>query len=279
MISFLTSFYQFLMTDFIGRSLFAGTLLALPLALAGCFLVWRRLVFLGDTLSHGAILGAAMGLFLQMDMPVAVLVTSLLLALLLSRLSHIQTIPIDTWMSILSYTSLAVGLILLSLSAQRVIEPDALLFGDILAISTEDLGWIASMSLISVLITLKNWRIWLLMTFNEDLCTTSGINTRQHQALFVCVIAMVIAIGMKMVGALLLPALMILPIATVVPFARSPEQMVGLAWGSILLSYYLGFWGSFTFDTPTGPTIIITAAGLLVCGLIFKKGVSLLNRP
>lgn len=266
-----SSFIHILTGDFISRSLLAGTLLALPLALTGCFLVWRRLVFLGDTLSHGAILGAALGIFMHLNMPLAVLLTSLFLAFLLSRLSRNSSIPIDTWMSIISYTSLALGFILLSLSPQKLVEPDALLFGDILAISREDLGWITVMSFISIVITIKNWRIWLLMTFNEDLCTTSGINTKQHQSLFIGVIAMVIAIGMKMVGALLLPALMILPIATVVPFARSPERMAGLACGCILASYYLGFWASFSFDTPTGPTIVITASVLLCGGLGMRK--------
>lgn len=264
-----------ILNDFILRSLVAGVLLCVPIALTGCFLMWRRMVFLGDTLSHGAILGVAMGLLLQVDTHLAVIVIALLLALILSRHPQNHFLPLDTWMSIISYSSLSLGLILLGLNRGQMIEPDALLFGDILAISREDLLWILGIAVAVSVITLKNWRVWLLMTINEDLCATSGISVQRQRLLFVSVVAMVIAIGMKMIGALLLPALMVLPVATVSRFSKSPEQMAIYSSLAVLLSYLLGFKVSFNFDVSTGPAIVVVATGLFLLaqgmGRLFKR--------
>lgn len=253
-----------ILNDFMMRSLIAGVLLSVPIALTGCFLMWRRMVFLGDTLSHGAILGVATGLLLQVDTHLAVIVIALLLALILSRHPQNHLLPLDTWMSIISYSSLSLGVILLGLNRGQMIEPDALLFGDILAISRGDLLWILGIAVAVSVITLKNWRVWLLMTINEDLCATSGISVQRQRLLFVSVVAMVIAIGMKMIGALLLPALMVLPVATVSRFAKSPEQMVIYSSFAVLFSYLLGFKVSFNFDVSTGPTIVVVATGLFL---------------
>lgn len=260
-----------ILNDFIIRSLVAGGLLSIPIAVTGCFLMWRRMVFLGDTLSHGAILGVAMGLLIQIDPHLSVILMALFLAFILSRHRQHNLLPLDTWMSIISYSSLSLGLILLGLNKGQIVEPDALLFGDILAISQQDLLWILGISITIITIIIKNWRIWLLMTFNEDLCFTSGISVEKQRLLFVTVVAMVIAIGMKMIGALLLPALMILPVATVVRFAKSPEQMAIYSSLAVLLSYLLGFKVSFELDFPTGPTIVVVATGLFFLGQVTAK--------
>lgn len=262
------------LSDFIYRSLFAGVLLAPSLALMGCFLMWRRMVFLSDTLSHGAILGVALGLFLHINIYVSVLVIAFGVALILSRRNQSHFLPPEVWMSILSYTSLALGLILLVLNRQTRVDPDSILFGDILGVSVTDLGWLLGIGILVGSVCYKNWRQWLLMSLDEDLAYTSGVCVNRHRLLFVCMVALIIAVGMKMIGALLLPALLILPAATVSRFSRTPEQMVLFSVIFLLIAYFLGFYASFELDSPTGPTIVITATALflLVSGLVRRRG-------
>lgn len=262
---------EIILSDFIMRSLLAGVLLALPLGIMGCFLVWRRMAFLGDTLGHGTVLGVALGLLFHLDFYLSVIGLIIIMAFLLSKRSQNHFLGMDTWMSILSYSSLALGLILLSLNRQNRVDPDSILFGDLLAISSEDLSWAAIMASIVILIAFKNWRNWLLMTLDEDLAETSGVSLMKQRLLFILMIAFVISIGMKLIGALLLPALMVLPSATVARFSKGPEQMVVFATLTILLSYFGGFYASFEFDTPTGPTIIVMATILFVVGIGLGK--------
>ncbi len=253
-----------LLNDFMFRSLFAGVLLTPSLALMGCFLMWRRMVFLSDTLSHGAVLGVALGLFLHLNVYLCVLMIAFGVALILSRRSQNHSLPPEVWMSILSYASLSLGLILLALNRQNRVDPDSILFGDILGVSTTDLLWLLGVGILVGVVSIKNWRSWLLMTLDEDLAHTSGISVSHQRLLFVCMVALIIAVGMKMIGALLLPALLILPAATMSRFSRTPEQMVLFSGIFLLISYFTGFYVSFEADSPTGPTIVFVATALFI---------------
>lgn len=258
--------------DFICRSLLAGVLLAPSLALMGCFLMWRRMVFLSDTLSHGAVLGVALGLFLHLNIYASVLVIAFGVALILSQRNQNHFLPPEVWMSILSYTSLALGLVLLLLNRQTRVDPDSILFGDILGVSITDLLWLLGIGILVGAVCFKNWRSWLLLTLDEDLAQTSGVKVARHRLLFICMVALIIAVGMKMIGALLLPALLILPAATVSRFSRTPEQMVLFSMLFLLVAYFCGFYASFELDSPTGPTIVLAATSLfLLCGFVGKR--------
>jgi zinc transport system permease protein len=260
-----------LLSNFIIRSLIAGALLAPSLALMGCFLMWRRMAFLSDTLSHGAVLGVALGLFLQMEVHLSVLVVSLFIALILSLRRQSHFLPPETWMSITSYGSLALGLILLTFNRQNRVDPDSILFGDILGTSPMDMIWLLGIGVFVAGMCYLNWRQWLLLTLDEDLAQTSGVPVTRHRMLFIGVIALVIAIGMKIIGALLLPALLILPAATVSRISKTPEQMVLLSIAFLLICYFLGFYLSFEFDSPTGPTIVVVST-LVFLGCVGATG-------
>lgn len=259
------------LNDFIVRSLCAGVLLTPSLALMGCFLMWRRMVFLSDTLSHGAVLGVALGLFLHLNVYLCVLMIAFGVALILSRRSQSHFLPPEVWMSILSYASLSLGLILLALNRQNRVDPDSILFGDILGVSAMDLLWLLGIGVLVGAVCFKNWRSWLLMTLDEDLAHTSGISVSRQRLLFVCMVALIIAVGMKMIGALLLPALLILPAACVSRFSRAPEQMVLFSGIFLLISYFAGFYVSFELDSPTGPTIVFVATIIFLLVSVIKR--------
>jgi zinc transport system permease protein len=130
-----------------------------------------------------------------------------------------------------------------------------------------DLLWLLGISLFIGVLCLINWRSWLLLTLDEDLAQTAGISSKRHRLLFICSIAFLIAVGMKIVGALLLPALLILPAATVSRLSKSPEQMVLFSVIFLLVCYFLGFYASFQLDTPTGPTIVMTSIVVFLLGM------------
>lgn len=257
--------------DFMIRSLVAGALLAPSLAVMGCFLMWRRMVFLSDTLSHAAILGVALGMMFQVSPYGAVLVIALGVAFILSLRNQSHFLPLEIWMSILSYGSLASGLILFVMNRQNRVDPDAILFGDILGVSSDDLFWLMAVGFFVGIVAWRNWRQWLMVTLDEDLAKTSGVHVPYQRFLMIGMVALVIAVGMKIIGALLLPALLILPAATVSRWSKSPEQMVLLSVMYLLITYGSGFYTSFYLDTPTGPTIVLSGLVLFLGGTLFGR--------
>lgn len=262
---------DFLFQGFIARSLFAGVLLALPLSLMGCFMVWRRMVFLSDTLSHGAVLGVALGLFIHLNPYVAVMAVALLLSFVLSQRDQGHYLSQDVWMSIMSYGSLSLGLILLALNREVRVDPDSILFGDVLGVSPTDLMYLSGIAVLVALVSWWNWRVWLMLSLDEELSQTSGISVNSQRFIMIGMIALVIAIGMKIIGALLLPALLILPAATVSRLSKTPEQMVLFTFFAFLGTYFLGFYTSFQLDLPTGPAIVISSIAIFFLSVLFKR--------
>jgi zinc transport system permease protein len=261
---------DFSLDDFMIRAVIAATGLALVSGPLGCFLVWRRMAFFGDALSHSALLGVALGILLQIDLYLGVVSVCGGLALILSQVRTHQSLSHDTWLGIVSYTALAGGMVALSLTGQRV-DAESILFGDILAVGLEDLAWIWGAVLVAAIFMRYRWRLLLLSTFNEDISLVSGVRLNLLNAAFMIIMALVVAVALKTVGALLIPALLIIPAASAAQQARSPEQMVLGAILLSLLTMYGGLASAFAYNTPTGPTIILVGAGLFLVSLIAKK--------
>lgn len=263
---------ELIQQPFIQRALLAGVGLAIPLGVLGCFMLWRRMAFFSDAMAHAALIGVVIGAIVPIPLQLAVIGVSLTAALILSRHRGASVYPLDTWLSAVSYGGLAIGLCLIALYPELRVKPDAILFGEILSITAVDLYWVLAIALITPLIFAFIWRSLLLVTMDEDLAATSGISIQTTQALFLALIALVTAIGLKIIGALLLPALMIFPAAASSRFSRSPEAM---AIGSSLiaiLSFIIGSLVSFYLDLPTGPVVVITALLIMVVATFSKKG-------
>jgi zinc transport system permease protein len=251
--------------DFLLRAFLAGlgvVLLAGPL---GCFIVWRRMAYFGDSLAHNALLGIALGLLLGIDLSVGVLVGSAMLAAFLLVMQQQKQFASDTLLGLMAHAGLAFGLVVLSFFETLRVDLLSYLFGDILAASPTDLVWIYISAFVGLIVLVAIWRPLLAITVHEDLARAEGVALWPTRLAFILLIAIVISIAMKVVGILLITALLIIPAATARRFAETPEQMAVLAVVAGALAVVFGLAGSVVWDTPSGPSVVVAAfLGFLV---------------
>ncbi len=257
--------------DFLLRALVGGLGVALIAGPFGSFVVWRRLAYFGETLAHSALLGVALGFMLHINLTVGILVICQLLALILFLSSKQRNIASDTMLGILAHGSLSLGLVALAFMEDVRVDLVSYLFGDILAIGQTDLAWIFAGGGLALAGLLWLWKPLLAITIHEDLARVEGIPVDRINWLFLALIALTVAIMMKVVGLLLVTSLLIVPAATARRFSRSPEIMAVLASVIGCLSVCGGLTGSMFWDTPTGPSIVVAACLLFVVGTVVPK--------
>lgn len=263
---------DFFFYDFMGRALLAAVGMGCISSVMGCFLLWRRMAFFGDAMAHAAVLGVALGTILSLNVYLFIAIICVVAAVIVGLLQQRSRIPVDTWLAAISYTALALGIIVISKTKGIRIDPEAILFGDILSVSRQDLAWIYSAVVLVWGVIILRWQELMMLTLDEELALTAGVPVSALRLTFTFCLAVVTAVGIKASGALLLPALMILPAAAMARFARSPEVMVLGATAISLLSSALGILGSFHFDTPSGPTIVIIACGFFILSAVLRRG-------
>lgn len=259
-----------IMPEFLLFALLAGLGVACVAGPLGCFAVWRRMAYFGDTLAHSALLGITLGLLLQINLNLAVALGCLALALILVALQHNRFLATDTLLGILSHSTLALGLVCVSLFSDSRIDLMAYLFGDILAVSgREVLGvWLVSLVVLALLTWL--WRPLLAMSVHEDLARIEGVPVTAVRTSLMLLMALVIAIAMKVVGVLLITALLIIPAAASRRLTHSPEAMALVASLLGALAVILGLGASYYWDSPAGPSIVL-AASLIFCVSLLRR--------
>jgi len=257
------------MADFLWRAITAGLLLAAVAGPLGCFIVWRRMAYFGDTLSHSALLGIAFGLLFDLNLQVAVVVSSAAIALLLVSLERHKSLATDTLLGILAHSALALGLVLLSFTPTQI-DLQAYLFGDLLTVTSSELQWLLFGAACALALLLTQWNGLLSFTLQSELAQVEGLDVARLRVLLMLMISLVVAVSMKIVGVLLITSLLIIPAATARLFAHSPEQM---ALGASLcgcIAVLGGIAASWFWDTPTGPSIVVVAALLFAVGSLRK---------
>jgi zinc transport system permease protein len=256
------------MDDFLTRALLGGLGVALAAGPLGALIVWRRMAYFGDTLAHSGLLGVALGALLGVDPQLGVVVTCLLVALALVLLQRQRGLATDTLLGILAHATLSLGLVALAFLATVRVDLVGYLFGDILAINAADLYWIWGGGLLALGALAGLWRPLLAITVHEELAQVEGVAVFPTRLAFMLLIALVIAVAMKVVGILLITSLLIIPAATARRLARSPEGMAALA--SLLggVAVALGLWASLRWDTPAGPSVVVAATALFALGLL-----------
>jgi zinc transport system permease protein len=241
-------------------SLLAGWLLSLMSGPLGSFIVWRRMAYFGDTLAHSALLGITLGFLLDVQLNLAIVLCAVFVALILASLQRQHIIPSDTLLGLMAHTTLAAGLVTLSLVDNVRIDINGYLFGDLLAVNREDLITMAIGAAIVLAVLSRMWRGLLAASVSEELAQVEGYPVARLRLLFMVLLAVVIAGAMKLVGVLLITALLIIPAAAARPFSRSPAQMAGFATIISMLSVALGLGFSYQMDTPAGPSIVLTSS-------------------
>lgn len=245
------------MIELLTLPMLAGLLIAMASGPLGCFVVWNRMAYFGDTLAHSALLGVSLALLLSVNVNIGIVTVCFAIAALLLVFGEKNLLPRDTLLGIFAHGSLALGLVLSSFIEGMRLDLMAFLFGDILAVGLQDLVLIAAVTL-TVLIILKiKWRDLLNSSLDAELAQVEGVNTRTHKALLMFLLAAVIAFAIKIIGVLLISALLIIPAATARSGANSPGLMAVSASllasiaviGGLLLSWFV--------DTPAGPSIVL----------------------
>ena len=259
------------MPDFLLYALLAGLGVAVVAGPLGSFAVWRRMAYFGDTLAHSALLGVTFGLLLEINLNLAVAVGCLLLALLLVALQQNRFLATDTLLGILSHSTLALGLVTVSLFSSSRIDLLAYLFGDILSTNLTDVItiWLISLAVITALLWL--WRPLLAITVHEELAQVEGVPVTAVRTALMLLMALVIAIAMKVVGVLLITALLIIPAAASRRLTSTPEQMAIVASCLGCIAVGVGLLASFLFDTPAGPSIVLAATSFFIITLTKRQ--------
>lgn len=259
------------MPEFLLLALLAGTGVAIAVGPLGSFVVWQRMAYFGDTLAHGALLGIAVGLWLAINPTFAVILVSVGIALVLIALQNQRQIATDTLLGILSHSALAFGLVFLTLIPGARGNMENLLFGELLTVSRAEVAviWLTTALVLGVLYRL--WRPLLATVVHEDLAEVEGVPTQRVAAILKLLLALVIAIAMKVVGVLLITALLIIPAATARRSAQTPEQMAVFASVAAALSVGGGLAASWFADTPAGPSIVASASCLFAIAALHRR--------
>lgn len=252
-----------MLDDFMWRAMIAGVLVAIAAAPLGCFVVWRRMAYFGDATAHAAILGVALALLLNISIFLGVLTVALLMASCVSALSG-RGYAMDTLLGVMAHSALAIGLVAVSFLSGVRIDLSAYLFGDILAVGKNDLWLIGSGVVLVLALLIWRWPYLLIATLSDELAHASGIQPRREQLVLTLALAMVVAVALKVVGVLLIAALLIIPAATARPFCRTPESMAVIAAGFSILAVSGGLKAAYLIDTPTGPTMVTLATVLFI---------------
>jgi zinc transport system permease protein len=254
--------------DFFIRALVAGIGVALTTGPLGCFVVWRRMAYFGDTMAHSALLGVAISLLFDLNLLLSVFAVAVAVSLLLLFLQRRQALSADALLGILSHSTLAIGLVLVAFMSWVRIDLMAFLFGDILAVTREDIALIWGGGLVVLAAVIWLWRPLVASTVSEDIAEAEGLKPERARLLFMLLMALVIAISMKIVGILLITALLIIPAATARRFSISPERMAVFASLIGSLAVVGGLFGSLHYDTPSGPSIVVAALLLFILSLL-----------
>lgn len=281
------------MPDFLFNALVVGSMIAMMAGPLGCFVVWRRMAYFGAAIAHSALLGVALafvlgGLLLSLAGPVdslghqvgqllvddpwpVVLLLSLLIAVALLYLQRRQLLANDTLLGIVAHGSLAIGLLMVAAMESLRIDIMSYLFGDILSIDSTDMWLQTALGLCVIAILIHQWRPLLSNTVNPELAAVEGVRTRRTELVFVLMLAFVVALGMRIVGVLLIISMLIIPPATARRLVGSAHHMAIVSSVIGVLDVWLGLALAWHFDWPAGPAIVSVSMLFFILVMLFPR--------
>ena len=246
------------MDDFIYRALIASIGVSIIAGSLGCFVIWKRLSYFSDSISHSALLGVALGLATGVGINFGLVIVGGLFATLIVFLQQKDFWSSDAVLGIFSHISLSLGIVVLGFIGDQNTDYFSYLFGDILSITPKDIYWIFSVMAVVIFVLFVNWKKLLLLTLNEELAKAEGVNKIFYELLFMFLIALAVSVSVQIVGVLLITSLLIIPPAIARVFSNSPISMIFSSMIISIISVLLGLYSSITFDLATGPAIVIT---------------------
>lgn len=259
-----------MLDDFLTRAVLAGLGLVLATGTLGSFVVWRRMAYFGDSTSHAAILGVALSFAFSLPLYVGTLGVALVMVLAVTHLTG-RGQSMDTVLGVVAHSALALGLVAVSFVPTLRTGLDAFLFGDILAVGKGDLAWIWGGAAAVMALLVWRWQRLVTASVNEELAMAAGIDPARERLFLSLALALVVAIAIRITGALLVSAMLIVPAAAARGFSSTPEQMAGSATVIGAVAVLGGLWASLWFDTPAGPSIVAISALIYAFSLVLCR--------
>lgn len=260
--------------NFFINSLIAIVIVSLVTGALGSFMIWQRLSYLGDSLSHSSLLGIALALIFKISPSISIMLIAIAFAILLS-LNFNRLYSVDTILNIVTNVVLSSSLILMSFLPSGNSGIISSLFGDVLTLEQSDIVLIFLISVVVALILTFRWHYWLIISINQDLAIVEKVNVNLVRLEFLITLAIFIAVSAQLIGILLIAAFLLIPAASARLISKTPIQMIIVATIFSVISGISGLILSASFDLLTGPAIILIAAVYLIIAYFIRL---ILNR-
>lgn len=256
---------------FMTRALIVGLLISICAALVGVTLVLRKNSMIGDGLSHVAFGAFALAIVLGLTPVWFAIPVMIISSFLVLRLGRSKKISGDTMIALISAASLAIGVMAISVSKGVNIDMNSYLFGSILSVGWEDVIISAILAVVVVILFSISFHRIFAITFDEEFARSIGVKTRIYDAIFAIICSLIIVIGMRLLGALLISSLIIFPTVISMKFSNSFKSVTIIAVVISLINFVIGLVLSYLLATPTGATVVIVNLIMLILASIFKK--------
>ena len=262
---------EFLQYDFMVRALVAGICVSIMTPLIGTFLVVRRYSLIVDTLSHVSLLGIAIGLLLGVNPYFTSVAIAVLAALLIEKIRGNARLYEESLLAIFLSGSLAISVVIISVGNGFKVNLSSLLFGSINTVTMLDVSLLALLLCVTALIVYKIYPKMFLVAFDQDLALASGVKVAKYNYLLLLLTALMVALSVRIVGVLLVSALIVLPVSTALQFRLGFKSTMQLAVLCSFLTTIIGLIGSFYLEWPSGGAIVVLALIGFIFSVLLQK--------
>ncbi|MDD5712511.1 MAG: metal ABC transporter permease [Smithellaceae bacterium] len=262
---------EFISFGFIQRALLAGSFIGILCSVLGVFLVLRRLSLIGDGLAHATFGSVAIAIFFHMPVLSVSVPLVAVCSLGILKLTERMRLYGDAAIAVVSSLGIAVGVMISSAAGGFNIDLFSYLFGSILSITASEVATAIVLSVIVVVIVLLYYNDLLSLSFDEDYARASGINAGSINTVFIVLTAVTVVLTMKVVGIMLVSALLVLPAVTALQLARSFSSTMMIAAATAVISIVSGITVSYFLDLPAGATIVVINLTFFILALLIKK--------
>ncbi len=258
------------MDEFIIKIIISAIGISLITSILGCFIVWKKMAYFGDSLAHASLLGIAIGIIFSIDINLMILATTISFALILGYLQNKNILSNDALLGILAHGGISLAMVVVSFS-HIIFDLKAFLFGSLLFVENDDIFLIYLALFIVYPVIFFNWQKLILLTINSDIACSVGINPAKYRMILTILIALTITITIKITGILLVTSLLIIPPAIARIISKSPKQMLLFSTIISIFSSILGVILSYLSDLILGPIIITIAIIIFILVIVVKS--------
>ena len=257
--------------DFMIRAFLAGIIIAILAAISGSFIVLRRYSMITETLAHSALVGVAVGVIAGASPLWMAVIAALISAWTIEYLRSSFNLYSDSVLAIILSGSLALAVIIVSLAGAFNSSLFSYLFGSILSVTQEDLVTMSVFGVIALTLLAAFYRELYFIAYDEEVARTSGIKVDMLNFLLVSIVAIIIALSIRIVGTLLIGAMMVIPTVAALQFKQGFAKTILLAILFSLLAVVVGMSSSYVFSLPSGATIVLTLLFVFIFSLIVNR--------